>query len=238
MQTQLIQITSRIICLLAISMASYGKSLPLFKVEYDATIKGFAIKATRELKPLTDKQFTLHFQASSWAAEINETAVFQWQDNHIQPYRYSYSQSILGKNKQQSILFDHNNATAAYLEKGNTSNISLLKNTFDKLSYQLQLQLDVSNNKTLGYKVISKGYIKDYHFEILDEEIIDTKAGKLTAIKVKVIRSNKDKVTYIWFAKDWEYLLTKLEQYEGNKKKFTILLNNAVVNQQTVKGLQ
>ena len=217
---------------------SYAQQPIAFKADYKAQIKGFSVKATRELKQVGQDQFELSFKASSWAAKINETSVFSWQDQQVQPQQYDYRQSAFGKKKARSIAFDQQKQQITTLQDDQTNTLPLTEAVFDQLNYQLQLQMDVAaDKKDLTYSIVRKGGLRQYRFEILGDEILETQAGELNTVKVKVIRENKDKVTYIWFAKDWDYLLVQLEQYEGEKKRLAIALKKATVNEQTLSGL-
>jgi hypothetical protein len=40
----------------------------------------------------------------------------------------------------------------------------------------------------------------------------------------------------MWFAKDWDYLLVRLQQVETDGKEYNIMLLDGKVNGKTVKG--
>ena len=160
-----------------------------FKADYDAEIKGFAVKASRKLKPLGQDRFELSFRATSWAAKLNETSVFSWQDQEIQPQEYLYNQSAFGKKKQRSASFDLQTQQILSTDGENSKTLPLKETIFDPLNYQLQLQLDIAANKqNLTYPIVKRGELRQYRFEILGDERLNTKAGELNTVKVKVIR--------------------------------------------------
>lgn len=209
-----------------------------FLATYKANIKGFAVNATRELKHV-DQQHELSFRAKSWAGDVNEVSKFHLNNDTIQATQYQFSQVALGKKRERSLTFKHEEKTITSHYKGETLSIANSDNlALDKLNYQLQLQLDLrADKKNLAYKIADKGSLRHYRFEILDDETLTTKLGELNTTKVKVIRENKNKITYIWFAKDWDYLLVQLKQYEGDKQKLSIALNTAIVNKIAVTGI-
>jgi hypothetical protein len=210
-----------------------------FSANYKANIKGFAVKASRELKVLDNQQYQLSFRAKSWAANINETSTFSLNDSTIEADTYLYTQTALGKTKERSFAFNRANKTITNVDKGKTIDIANSDNlALDKLNYQLQLQLDLRAGKpNLHYKIADKGSLRDYRFEIQGSEILSTTVGDLHTVKIKVIRENTHKITYIWFAKDWDYLLVQLKQYEDNKQKLSITLDTATVNTIAVTGV-
>jgi hypothetical protein len=210
-----------------------------FSASYKANIKGFAVNAKRELKVLDNGLYQLSFRAKSWAAKLDEISTFSLDGSTIQPANYQFTQSALGKKRERSLTFDRAEQRISSTEKDNTQDISNIDNAaLDKLNYQLQLQFDLLNNKSdLQYQIADKGRLKSYRFDIVGEETLDTALGSLTTVKVNVIRENANKVTHIWFAKDWSYLLVQLKQFEGDKQKLSIKIHTATVNNTTVAGL-
>lgn len=213
-----------------------AENITPFSANYKANIKGFAVEAQRELKALTNQQYELRFTAKAFIATIDESVVFTVNNQTISPLHYDYKQSTVGKKRERSLAFNTNNSITS-IDNGNSSEITNAQHALDKLSYQLQLQYDVANKQQdLQYTIADKGRLKQYRFEIQNEETITTDIGEITAVKVKVIRENKDKLTYIWFAKEWQHLLVQLEQYNGSKKELSIILSDATVNAVPVTG--
>lgn len=209
-----------------------------FSATYKANIKGFAVNATRELKTMDNGLYELSFRASSWAAKIDEVSIFSLNGNYIQPITYAFKQSALGKKRERNLEFLPSEQRISSTEKDTSQSIDNVDNkALDKLNYQLQLQFDLLNNKqNLHYKIADKDRLKDYRFDIIGEEVLDTALGQLTTIKVNVIRENANKITHIWFAKEWSHLLVQLKQFEGSKQKLSIKINTATVNNINVTG--
>jgi hypothetical protein len=44
------------------------------------------------------------------------------------------------------------------------------------------------------------------------------------------------RITEMWFAKDWDYLLVRLRQVEKDGKEYNIMLLDGTVNGKAVKG--
>ena len=119
-------------------------------------------------------------------------------------------------------------------------NMALPANTLDKLSYQLQLRQDLSNQRDIQqqqYTIADGGRLKHYRFETQGEEILSTPVGKLNTIKVKRIREHDSKrITYLWLAKDWDHLIVRLRQKERDGKHYEINLARATLNGRPVQG--
>ena len=81
--------------------------IPAFKASYQADIKGFRVKASRELSNNNGEQ-TLHFKASSMIASLEERAKFTWVDGQLQPLQYAYLQNVVGKKEKRKKVFGEN----------------------------------------------------------------------------------------------------------------------------------
>lgn len=105
----------------------------------------------------------------------------------------------------------------------------------DKLSYQIQLQQDLLNGKKdFAYQIADGGRLKEYKFVTVGEELLDTPLGKVNTIKVKRSRENDERVTYAWLAKDWNYLLVRLQQEEKGEV-YTIYIHKATLNGKAIE---
>jgi hypothetical protein len=219
--------------------ASNKSTLPFFKANYDALIEGFSVKAYREYKPLENGLFELNFTATSWLASLSETSQFSWKGQNINPKKFYESRNILGIKKASQLDFNHNYKTLSRTIENEQKNLSYVEDSLDRLSFQLQLQQDLFLNKpNITYNIVHNDNIKKNQFEIVGEEIISTKAGDFKTLKIKVVRENTSRITFIWVALDWQYLLVRLVQLKNDKEQFSIEVTDATVNNLPVVGLQ
>lgn len=208
-----------------------------FRAIYKAKFSGFSIEASRELHTLPNQQQQLSFRASTWLAKLNETSQFSWGDvGQLIPRRYEYHRSGLGKPRNAVLDFDWARLKVVNNVQEKPWSMSIPELTLDKLSYQLQLRSDLLNGKqSLQYDIADGGRLKTYLFEMVGEEMLQTRLGKLATVKIKKIRSTgKKRTTYIWMAKNWDYLLVKLQQTENNGKTYAIHLLSAEIDGETV----
>lgn len=236
--------------LLVVATPAWAKpaDLPFFSAEYDATIKGIKIKATREFRPLPNDLTELHFSASSWLASLNESSQFAWDEGRIRPIRFTYRRKTIGKTRHKQLTFDWPNSQIISTNKDTTHVIAIQEQVLDRLNFQLQLQYDMLQGKQAeerdseqtqaAYLIADKDRIKAYQFEVLGEELINTPLGELQTLKLKVVRENQKRVTYLWLAKDWYNLLARLEQHEDGNKEFEIQLTAGTVDGKAVAGRQ
>ena len=117
--------------------------------------------------------------------------------------------------------------------------VPLNRGLLDKSTYQIALQHDVAaGKKSMSYQVIDGDEVETYDFRVLGEEVVETKAGLIDAIKVERVRdpTQSNRKTVLWFAKDWDYLLVRLQQVEKDGKEYQIMLLEGTVGDRQVKG--
>jgi len=209
-----------------------------FEATYKAKYRGISVTAVRTLKTLEDGSQYYSFVADSLIAKMTETSQFRWSsDNFIIPLRYTYERSVMGSKRKAELTFDWDKNQVVNDVQEKAWKMSIPPATLDKLSYQLQLRADLINGKPLSeYDVADGGKLKKYGFEIVGEETLKTRAGPFAVIKVRRIREqDEERQTVIWFAKNWDYLVVRLQQEEDDKS-YEIDLTSATLNGKPVKG--
>lgn len=211
-----------------------------FTATYKAKYSGISITATRSLKALENGDQVFSFEADSWVASIEESSQFNWdEDNRIVPKHYHYQREGLGRDRIADVKFDWDKHTVVNDVERKPWEMNVPDYALDKLSYQLQLRADLINQKPLlEYDIADGGRLKKYRFEILGEELVETKAGTFSTVKVRRIREQKDdkkRHTVLWLAKNWDYLIIRLQQ-KGDGKSYEIDITEATLNGIEVHG--
>jgi hypothetical protein len=222
----------------ALAHAAPAPPVQPFTAVYQANYSGINVTATRSLKVLDDGSAELRFSAKSWLATIEEFSILRWQGQHLQPQRYEYHRVGMGRDRHAVLTFDWHKGKVRNNVEGKPWSMALPAGTLDKLSYQLQLQSDLLHrNATPPYSVADGGRLKEYHFAVEGEEILQTPLGAIATVKVRRVRpTNDERTTYLWLAKDWDYLLVRLRQQEDDGKNYEINLASAEINGQAVTG--
>lgn len=200
-----------------------------FENQYKAKLYGFNITVTNRLTKTDNNQYDLLFQFDSMIGSITETSRMQWDQTKqtIKPLHYTYKRRGLGKDRDADLSFDWDKKTVINKVQQTNWQMDITQRVQDKLSYQVQLQQDLMNNqKDFSYQIADGGHLKEYKFVTLGEEILDTPLGKVNTVKVKRSRDNDKRVTYAWLAKDWNYLLVRLQQEEKGST-YTIYIHKA-----------
>lgn len=218
---------------LATEVSTYQNSLTPFTATYKASIKGLSATLTRTLSNKEDGLWQLQNNASIFLATIKESSLLKVNQHRVEPLSYNYKNPLSSK-KNSALQFDWQMKNVRDTNDRSAKPLPLKNNSYDKLSFQMQLRMDLMqkgkayNNKT--YHLVDKNRLKTYNVERLGEEQVTTPAGKFTAVKLKQFRPGKNKHTLIWLAKDWQYIILKLERFEDGKSENSLELQEAVIN--------
>jgi hypothetical protein len=207
------------------------KTIKPFIAKYDLLKKSDSVgEAIRKLNYTTENLANYSYRTeASWFVFTDirkETSIANVDHKTVTPTHYLFERKGTGKDKKYEWTFDVENSLATDLKKEKQLPIKFPEKIQDKLSYQLQLRLDLikdSSQKQYIYPVIStSGSIKEYIFENEGEETITLPYGEIKALKLK--RDVKDKITYVWFAPELNYLLVQIYQIKNGKAQFNALL--------------
>lgn len=219
------------------SIAQAADAPKTFNNEYKAKLYGFNITVTNRLTKTADNQYDLLFKAESMIGSITEQSKMQWNpaQQNITPLHYSYARRGLSKDRTAELSFDWKNKTVTNNVQKTSWQMDIAQKVQDKLSYQIQMQQDLLNGqKNFVYQIADGGRLKEYKFVTVGEEMLDTPLGKVNTIKVKRSRENDERVTYAWLAKDWNYLLVRLQQEEKGDA-YTIYIHKATLDGKTIE---
>ncbi|MGB0361125.1 MAG: DUF3108 domain-containing protein, partial [Endozoicomonas sp.] len=185
-----------------------------YTAEYKASVEGLPFSGTgsRSLEKNADGTWTLSFSADTTFVGLNETSQFLPKGDHLITNQYTYKRTGLGNKPTEYASFNWQQNKIHWQQGDKQWAINLKPETLDKLSYQLQLRMDLaaSNQPKLSYDVADDDEVYKRQFIIEGEETIKTGVGKLNTIKIKIKRDDDDRSTWIWFAKDYDYFLVKL----------------------------
>jgi len=213
---------------------------PEFTAGYNANWSGgwfpINVDAQRSLHYKEDGSAELIFAADSAIAGLEEISHFRLIDDTIQPLQYRYLRSGLFKEADRNQLFDWDNKQII-----NGDNQTVFKGHWhdqvqDNLSYIMQATIDLEQGKTqFTYPVFDRNKVKNFKFQLVGFESLKTRAGTLRTVKIEQIEKKKSKKkTYIWFAKDYNYLLVRLKQKQRDGQTYQIDLTSAEIDGKTL----
>jgi len=206
---------------------------PLLTQPYTATyygsFKGWRIDTVQELEARQDGQWRLSIHADNFLGAILEKSYFTVTlEGTIRSQQYSYQKKVLLNRRDISTVFDWSTRHATTTgDKTNTA--PLVGGEFDDLNYQLAIRCDLMAGKTdMHYPTVDDNGPDTLEFQTAGEEVLDTQLGKLNTIIVKRIRSNNNRSTTLWFAKDKDYQMVKLLQEEKKDAEAYLLYIDSV----------
>lgn len=204
--------------------AHYGASLD----------KGVALdgSAVRTLRLQSDGSWVLRFEVESLFADIVEVLNFQWQDGRVIPLTYRYKLSgFMIRGRERALDYDWDKGVVSGRYEGESVTMDLPANALDPLGFQLQLRQDLKAGKThMAYKVTDKGRYDEDEFAVIGEEFLDTRLGRVRAVKLEKVRAPDSKrETLMWFVPELDYLLVRLVQVEKDGSRYEINVEDATI---------
>lgn len=219
-----------------LAVAAHAEMPTSFENEYSTRLFGIKVTVTHQLTDLENGGQQLRFEADSWVGNIEEISRFDWVDGMVQPQKYFYKRRGLGRDRDAELTFNWDEERVINDVQGKSWAMDIRENVQDKLSYQVQLQKDlIAGRNNLVYPIADGGEMKEYRFEIVAEERLNTPMGEVDTVKVMRSRDDDDRVTYAWLAPQWDYLLVRLEQQEDGDSH-TINIDKARVNGKKIKS--
>lgn len=195
-----------------------------YEAEYSARYSGFPIKAAHSLRR-TGEGYELRIEASNFLGKITEEEQFHLdQQGAIIPDSYRHHRSILRNTRTESMAVDHADMTIQSLRKGEQTELDFESGQLGPLSHQLELARDLQEGaEELSYTVIIRSSIRDYRYQRLGEEDMETALGVLRVVKLERVRDNSDRETTLWLAPELNYQPVLLRQKEdGSTYELTL----------------
>lgn len=226
-----------VIVALCFTAPGFAASAPVspFKATYVAKFNGMPVEAQRELVKVGNG-YRLSTSANNVLGQMSESELFSIDAKGvIQLDQYHSQQSFFGIAKAEDLVIDATKGTARYTRKDKQRDIALAPGYLGPVSYQLQLARDLAAKApAYHYQVINRGKVKDYRFEAIGEEVVETAIGPIRTLKLRRVRDNQERETLFWMAPEWNYLLIKLWQREEDGQSYELTLSTATVNGQPV----
>jgi hypothetical protein len=188
-----------------------GEIVSTFDNQYTAKLLGLNIVVTSRLKATgTNGNYELYLNADAFAGSITETSKFQWnaKEQLVIPIIYTSKMSGFGTSSEEQLNFNWTKLTINDIKNNTSLPMSATKRIQDSLSYQLQLRQDlIAGKKSFIYSIGDSKKIKEISFS---------------------------RYTYAWFAKNYQYLLVRLQQ-ENKGIAYTMDISKASLNGKSIE---
>jgi hypothetical protein len=225
----------------------YTQNTPLLEyvAQYEASANGLAATATRSLSKIDESSYRLSNSleasiAGQALANLEQASEFIIDGKLVVPLNYSYQ--ISGVSRASHAIFFNWDAEVALSTEGDESwQLPLKEGVMDQLSYQVAIRqalIDNTEEETnFLFEVVDGDAIQMQEYRLVGEEIISTPLGELSTLKLERDRSASDeRVTEIWLAIEWNFLITRIEQLNSSGLRISLELKSAVLDGNTVKG--
>lgn len=208
-----------------------------YEAKYRISQNGLSADATRSLSKV-GPHWRLSQTASKWFVTIGEESLMEvTADQQVRPLQYRYENSLSSK-RDQRIVFDWAAGTVADKSYQKPYSMPLKKDYSDQLSSQLQLRQRLLSGKVddqWQQTIVKNGKLKTYQIEKLGEETLETELGKIETVKLRRARKGSSAETVIWLAKNWDYMIVRLQQSEDDDT-LSLELVSAKLDGKTLTG--
>lgn len=216
-----------ILLLLSSQIACTATMLPPYEATYTTKLRGIKIAATRKFENTGENSYKVSWKAKALWMRLNEWSEFEIVDgDKVRPLSYHYTRKGLGTDRPIHIYFDWDNAVINASKGKKNYQLPLTPGTLDKLSYQVQMQMDLLSkpgSKQLVYQVANHDRLKTYEFVYQGEHTIETKIGTVNSLLYQ--REVGDRATKIWLSPMQYYLPVRIEQIEDGDSSIAAIKN-------------
>lgn len=225
----------------------YSQSTPLLEyvAEYEASANGLAATATRSLRRIDENSYRLSNSleaslAGQTLASLDQASEFIIQGNRVVPLNYTYQLSGVSR-ASHAIFFNWDAGIALSAEGDESWQLQLKEGVLDQLSYQVAIRQALFDNTeidtTFSFEIIDGDAIEMQEYRLVGEEIISTPLGELSTVKLERVRAASDeRVTEIWLAVEWNFLLARIEQLNSSGLRISLALKSAELDGKPVRG--
>lgn len=218
-----------------------------YVANYEASANGLAATATRSLRKTDESAYRLSNSleaslAGQTLASLEQSSELLLQDQQIVPLNYSYQLS--GVSRASHAIFFNWDANMALSTKDDESwQLELENGVMDQLSYQLALRqallLNAAGRTNFAFSIIDGDAIERHEYRLVSEERISTPLGEMNTLKLERVReANDERMTEIWLAADWNFLLTRIEQITNSGLRIILELKSAEIEGEAVKAIR
>ena len=195
-----------------------GNIPPFFEVNYKLYSDGTRI-GLMERKFFKNQDNSYVFRSESKTTglislfrkdHITEVSNWNFIDSNFFPLNYTYQHTGNKKNRDVEINFNWNSEVIVNRVNDSVWKMKTEDGVLDKLLYQLIIMVDLKSGKIPNkYIIADGGKIKEYRFEKIKEEVIETAIGSFNTTKLARYKKNKQE-TFLWCAHELNFLPIKV----------------------------
>jgi len=227
----------------------HAQDVAEYSARYQASANGVSAIAQREFIRINDNSYRLQIRllaeiAGQQLAKLEQTSEIAFINNTFQPLSYSYMLSGIST-VAHAINYNWEAKLALSRRDEESWTIDLNGAVWDQLSHQFALRQIFVNKKAETnsgeheFLLIDGDEVEIHRYTVIGEEILITTLGSLSTVRLERIQEDSEtRKTSIWLAKDWGYLLARIEQINDSGLRIEFDLENAVLGGKQVEALQ
>jgi hypothetical protein len=219
-------------CLLALlllttQLACTATTLPPYEATYTTKLRGIKISGTRTFEQIGENRYRISWQAKALWMRLNEWSEFEIANNKVRPLSYHYTRKGLGTDRPIHVYFDWQNMQVSGSKGKKRRTFALQEGVQDKLSYQVQMQLDLLAQpelRAVDYQVATHSSIKHYVFNFQRQETLDTVLGDRDSLLFERQKNNAS--IKIWLAATHYYSPIKVLQVDEDGSSNSLIIRS------------
>ncbi|MCG8379312.1 MAG: DUF3108 domain-containing protein [Proteobacteria bacterium] len=158
---------------------------------------------------------------------IVESSTWNLDDSTFKPLYYTYQHTKGKRNRDVEISFNWEKKQIINRVNDSTWYMQTQPGILDKLLYQLTIMSDLKSGKVPeSYTIADGGKIKQYQFEHLSDELLNTPLGEFKTMKLARYKPNSKQQTFLWCAYNLDFLPVKVTNIEKDEKLTTAIIHS------------
>jgi hypothetical protein len=234
------KILTIVLLLCGTQLVTASELLP-YEAVYRTKVNGFNVNVQRRVQ-VQESRVSVSNDAKRFLFGFHESAVLvESSEGVLMAETYDHKRRGLSHKHDKELVFSWTEDTVRDLLKPKRPPLPVGRPTYDKLSYQTQMRLDLLREpdlQHLEYCVTNGVRNRIYSLERLGEEILDTPLGKLRTMKWQREGDDDDRQVFVWFAPDWNFLVVRIDQTKvSGGRTERLILRSAKIAGTSVQGL-
>ncbi len=191
-----------------------------YSTVYNTSARGLSIKLRRELSIDQNGQCRLTSEGSLLVVGLSEVSTFRVADGQVEPQSYIYQGTGL-INRRREIHFKPESPVIRSLYKDEWYALPDVGHTLDRMSQQEQMRLNLLAHRDtleeMTFTVADGRKVKDYTIALIGSERLQTPMGEIDTLQYERQRDSDERLSQLWVAPDWDYLVVKTLHIEDGK---------------------
>lgn len=191
-----------------------------YSTVYKTTARGLSIKLRRDLTIDPEGHCRLTSEGSLLVVGLSEVSRFSLTEGRVEPHSYIYQGTGL-ISRRREVHFTPGSSVIRSLYKDEWYALPDVGHTLDRMSQQEQMRLNLLGQdpapEEMVFTVADGRKVKDYTLALIGQERLQTPMGEVDTLLYQRQRDTDERLSQLWVAPDWDYLVVKTLHIEEGK---------------------